>query len=148
MQLNWIDEYVDGLIEHCHSANIFDIYKSLKINISKVGKDNYLLQGNQAMYIRSYLGMEVVFILEDIPYRYEKFVLSHELGHAVLHTELIQAAYNKDLINKGKLEHQADYFALRLLNVDIDELYYEGYTKKQIANDLFVNERSLEYFCK
>lgn len=145
MDLKWIDEYVDGLIEHCYSTDVYEIYDTLNIQISNINKDNYLLQGNQAMYIRNYLGLEVVFIRDDISYSYEKFILSHELGHALLHTELVQAAYNKNLVNKGKLEKQADYFAIKLLDINLDSISYEGFTIEQIAKDLCVSEKSLEY---
>ncbi|WP_158220123.1 ImmA/IrrE family metallo-endopeptidase [Tissierella sp. P1] len=77
------------------------------------------MQGNDALYIRSYFGLEVVFIRDDLPYKYEKFILAHELGHAILNAEVNKAAYNSKLINKSKLEKQSDYFALRLLDISI-----------------------------
>lgn len=143
MSLSWIDEYVDGVIHNCYSRDIFEIYSTLNINIKRIDKDDYLLQGNEALYIRSYFGLEVVFIRDDLPYRFEKFILGHELGHALLHTEISKATYNSKLINKGKLEKQADYFAIKLLNVNIDEIYYEGFTIEQIAKELCITEESL-----
>ncbi|MCQ4921512.1 ImmA/IrrE family metallo-endopeptidase [Tissierella carlieri] len=141
--LSWIDEYVHGVIDHCYSRDIFDIYNTLNINIKRVDKDDPLLQGNDALYIRSYFGLEVVFIRDDLPYKYEKFVLAHELGHAILHAEVNKAAYNSRLINKGKLEKQSDYFALRLLDISIHRDFYEGHTIEQIAHELYVTEDSL-----
>lgn len=145
MSLSWIDEYVDGIIEYCNSRDIFEILSSLGISIYRVCCNDSVLQGNDAMYIRSYFNIEVVFIRDDLPYQYEKFVLSHELGHALLHTEIAAAAYNNKLINKGKLERQADYFALRLLDITIDKDYYEGFTLEQIAHELCVTEECLAY---
>ena len=55
-----------------------------------------------------------------------------------MHTEIAAAAFNNKLINKGKLERQADYFALRLLDITIDKDYYEGFTIEQIAQELCV----------
>lgn len=72
-------------------------------------------------------------------------MLAHELGHAILHTEIATAAYNNKLLNKGKLEKQADYFALKLLDISIDKDYFEGYTLEQIAKALYVTEASLNY---
>ncbi|MEY8415339.1 ImmA/IrrE family metallo-endopeptidase [Tissierella praeacuta] len=143
MNLTWIDEYVSAVIDYCYSRDIFEIYSTLNINIKRIDKDDYLLQGNEALYIRSYFGLEVVFIRDDLPYRFEKFILGHELGHALLHTEISKATYNSKLINKGKLEKQADYFAIKLLNVNIDEIYYEGFTIEQIAKELCITEESL-----
>lgn len=143
--LSWIDEYVDGVIDYCYSTDIFEIYNILNINIKRVNKDDYLLQGNEAIYIRNYFGIEIVFIRDDLPYKYEKFILSHELGHALLHTEMAQAAYNSKLLNKGKFEKQADYFALKLLDIAIDKVYYEDFTTDQLARDFYVTEESLKY---
>lgn len=145
MSLSWIDEYVSGVIDYCNSRDIFEIYNTLDINIKKIDKDDLILQGDEALYIRNYSGVEIVFIRDDLPYKYEKFVLSHELGHAILHTEIAQAAYNKKLTNKGKLEKQATYFALRLLDIRLDNVYHYELTKKQIAQGLFVTEDSLNY---
>ncbi|NBI07943.1 ImmA/IrrE family metallo-endopeptidase [Senegalia massiliensis] len=92
------------------------------------------------MYQRNYFDEEIVFARDDLEYQYEKLILAHELVHALLHTKTYQAAYNKDLINKGKLEKQADYFALRLLQIEIDSI---GSTIEQIASSLYVTEESL-----
>lgn len=145
MNLAWIDEYVFGVIDYCHSNDIFEIYKTLDININRLDKDDYLLQGYEALYVRNYFGIEVVFIRDDLPYLYEKFILAHELGHAILHIEMIQATFKKSLTNKGKLEKQADYFACNLLNIKLDDVYHYQLSKSQIAKDLGVSEGSLEY---
>lgn len=142
---SWIDDYVDGTIDLCFSNDVYEIYKFLNINIIKLDKEDTLLCRYEAVYIRNYFGIEVVFIRDDLPHKYEKFVLAHELGHAILHVEATQAAYNGNLINKGKLEKQADYFAIKLLDIAIDRVYYEGYTCEQIAKDLCVADDSLNY---
>lgn len=145
MGLSWINEYVDGVIEHCYSKDIYEIYNTLEIGIIRTDKKDFILQGNEALYIRNYLGSEVVFIRDNLPYKYEKFVLSHELGHALLHVETLAAAYNNQLINRGKLERQADYFALKLLNISIEKDCYEGLSFNQLARELYVTESSLQY---
>ena len=141
----WIEESVEGIVEYCNSDNIYEIYSSLGIDIVRVDKEDCILKGNDALYLRNYLDKEVVFIRDDLPGPYERFALGHELGHAVLNVELVTAAYNMKLINKGKLERQADYFALRLLDIDIDKEMYEGYTFKQLASEFYVTEDSLRY---
>lgn len=145
MNLNWIDKYIDGLIEYAETRDVFEIYNLLDIKISKVDENNPLLLTNEATYIRSYFGDEIVFIREDIPYQYTKFILAHELGHAILHTEIGVAAYHNSFINRSKLEQQADYFAIKLLELHIDRVEYENFTVEQIASSLFVNESSLGY---
>lgn len=144
MNLTWIDKYVDGVIELTCTNDIFEIYKTLDIEIKRVDKDNSMLHGNEAIYIRSYLGLELVFINDSLPFRYEKFILAHELAHALLHIDQAQAAYNNDLIIRSKFELQADYFALKLLDISIDKYYYEGCTFEQVAKSLCVCEAILE----
>ncbi|WP_353096400.1 ImmA/IrrE family metallo-endopeptidase [Tissierella praeacuta] len=143
MDLTWIDEYVNAIIDYCYSRNIFDIYNTLNIDIKRIDKDDHILQNNDALYIRSYFGLEVVFLRDDLPYQFEKFILGHELGHALLHTEVAKAAYNSKLINKGKLERQADYFAIKILDISIDKNIYEDFTIEQIAHEFCVTEKSL-----
>lgn len=142
---SWIDEYVIGAVDLCLSNNIYEIYEFLNISIVKLDKKDTLLCGYEAIYFRNHFGIEVVFIRDDLPYQYEKFILAHELGHALLHTEIAKAAYNKNLINKGKLEKQADYFAIKLLDITIDEFYCGDYTYSQLASELYVTEESLKY---
>lgn len=143
MSLSWIDKYIDGVVDYCDSKDIFDIYNTVNINIKRVDKKDPILQGNDSLYIRNYFGIEIVFIRDDLHHRYEKFILAHELGHAILHTEITTAAYNNKLINKGKLERQADYFALQLLDISVNKDIYEGYTLEQIAQELYVKEECL-----
>lgn len=142
---SWIDEYVNGVVDLYSSDDVYEIYSILGINIIRLDKANELLQECEAVYIRNYFDVEVVFIRDDLPYKYEKFILAHELGHALLHTELSKATYNRNLINKGKLERQANYFALRLLDITIDKVCYEDYTYGQLASELCVTEDSLKY---
>lgn len=143
MCLSWIDECIAEIIKRSNSNDILDIYSTFNINIIKANKNNLILKGNEALYIRNYFDTEVVFIRDDLQYQYEKFILAHELGHALLHTEIYVAAFNKDLLNKSKLERQANYFALKLLNIELDSTEYEGYTIEQIAQALCVSQKSL-----
>lgn len=143
MNIPWVDDIIAGLVELYKTRNIHDLYQQLDIRVIKLNKDNVLLKKGEAMYQRNYFDEEIVFVRDDLEYQYEKFILAHELGHALLHTKTYQAAYNKDLINKGKLEKQADYFALRLLQIEIDSIDYEGFTIEQIASSLYVTQESL-----
>lgn len=142
--MKWIDTYIDGLIELCNSSDIYEIYNNFSININKLDKDSFILQGNDSVYIRDYFENELVFIRNDLSYKYTKFILAHELGHAMLHTEVNEAAYNSNLINKGKLEKQADYFALKLLNIKLDPIEFMDLSIEQIASSLELPSKCLE----
>lgn len=116
----WIDECVFGLTEYYRTNNIYELYINLDIDIVRLPKENIILRDKEAVYYRDYQGREAVYIREGLEDQYEKFVLSHELGHALLHTDILQAAYSKSFINKGKLEKEAHYFAVKLLDISID----------------------------
>ena len=131
----WIDKYVLGIFELCESKDIYEICDYLGIIIKKIDKSNKLLRGNNALYFRNYFGSEIIFIRNDLSYNFEKFILAHELGHAIMHIDFQTAAFN-NLINEGKLEKQANYFAFKLLNINIDKNDFEQLTVEQISNYL------------
>ncbi|NFC87477.1 ImmA/IrrE family metallo-endopeptidase [Clostridium botulinum] len=138
MYLNWLDNILEGLKDTYDANNIYELYDYLEIKIIKLEPSNILLRGNESLYNRNYFGNEIVLIRNDLDLEYEKFILAHELGHALLHTETYKAAFNKDLINCGKLEKQANYFAFKLLSLDIDPIQFEGFTIEQIASSLYL----------
>ena len=134
--LEWIDSYILGLIDLYDTCNIYELFDYLNIKIKKLDKDNVLLQHNEAFYNRFSSSGEIIFIRDDLPANYEKFILAHELAHAIIHVSLFEAAFNIELINNGKLELQANYFAFKLTNIFFDETELQGMTIEQIANCL------------
>lgn len=135
---SWIDDIILGLNDLNDANNIYELYKELNISIRKLESSNVLLQGNEAFYTRSFYGEEIVFIKNNLCETHEKFILAHELGHALLHPMIYEAAFNKNLINMGKLEKQANYFAFKLLNIELNPIELEGFTINQIASCLEV----------
>ncbi|HDK7158965.1 TPA: ImmA/IrrE family metallo-endopeptidase [Clostridium botulinum] len=138
MYLNWMNNILEGLKDTYATNNIYDLYDYLEIKIIKLEPSNILLRGNESLYNRNYFGNEIVLIRNDLILEYEKFILAHELGHALLHTETYKAAFNKNLINCGKLEKQANYFAFKLLALDLDPIAFDGFTIEQIASSLYL----------
>ena len=136
--MDWIDNIIVGLTETYNTDNIYELYDFLEIQIIRLDAKNILLQGNDGFYQRNYFNQEMVSICGSLDYQYEKFVLAHELGHAILHTETSTAAFNIKLINSGKIEKQATYFALKLLNIQLDPIELDGLNIKQIANLLHI----------
>lgn len=140
----WIDEIIDGLVEEVGSNNIDDIINYLGIKIIKDDKNNILLKNSDAFYIRSDQGIETILIRDDLPDVFERYVIAHEIGHAILHVDIADAAYNKFTI-KNKLEKEADYFAVKLLDIKLDKTELEGLTKDQIAGLLQIKVDSLDF---
>ena len=138
--MKWIDDIVTGLIDSVGSNNLDDILSELKIHKFIVSPDNSLLQGNQAVYQR--IGdFECIYISDDVLNK--DFVIAHEIGHAILHVDEMMMFYNP-LLNKGKLEREADYFASKLLysNLEIEDGIE---TYKQLADKLGIKEDFIKY---
>lgn len=141
--MKWIDEILTGLVESVGSRNVFDVLSELNIYTFAVEPNNILLQGNQAIYNR--IGtFECIYYSNDISNK--EYVLAHEVGHAVLHTEESEMFYNP-LLNKGKLEKEADYFATKLLYSDL-EIEDGIETYKQLADKLGIKEDNIKYIIK
>lgn len=141
----WIDEIIEGLLEEVGSNDINDILDYLGIVTIKDNSKNVLLSNSDAFYIRNIDGVETILIRDNLPAIFEKYVLAHELGHAILHVDIMDAAYSKFTI-KNKLEKEADYFAIRILNITLDKTELEGLTKQQIAGLLQIKVDSLDFF--
>lgn len=139
--MKWIDEILTGMVESVGSNNVYEILDHLNIYHFQVDQDSELLQGNQAIYNR--IGdFECIYYSDDITNK--EYVLAHELGHAILHIEESQMFYNP-LLNKGKLEKEANYFAVKLLysNLEIEDGIE---TYQQLADYLGIKEDNIKYF--
>lgn len=128
--MRWIDEIVHGLLDTFNTNNPYELCRHLKIKIIKVDSTNGMLLGKDSMYYRNYYGQEIIFIRNDLFGYDEVFILRHELGHAILHAEI----YNSFFISVGKLDKQANYFALVLTGVNFNEIEMSGMTLKEIAS--------------
>lgn len=76
-----------------------------------------------------------------------KYILAHELGHAILHTNLSIMLFieNKNLI-KNRYENEADKFAAELLLLDknIDKVAFSEMNIEQIAKTLYIPEKLIK----
>jgi len=140
--MNWIDNIILGLIDMYETDSPYELCDLLGIEIIKVEPTNIMVKEDPSLYIRNYFGREVIFIRNDISNHYEEFYLNHELGHAVLHPD-IQNSLNGNLINRDKLEKQANYFAFKLSNLHFDEIDLYEMSLEQIASCLEVPESAL-----
>ncbi|EAH0733595.1 ImmA/IrrE family metallo-endopeptidase [Listeria monocytogenes] len=73
-----------------------------------------------------------IFYNSNLPEHQIKYVVAHELGHAVLHTR-VNATFTKSIhwANLSKIELEAHQFAVNLLLSDIDIENFN--TKKEIC---------------
>lgn len=137
-----INEIVTGLIERACSRNLDDILSELEIRLYRVDSTRPILQGDYAMYIQSDRA-DRIYLSRDCPEEEKPFILAHEIGHAVLHSDSVR---KYGIPKRGdKEEEEADYFALRLLGTDWDVTEVEGYSSEEIAKMFGVSERSVRY---
>lgn len=92
--------------------------------------------GNVNGYFMELCGIKQIAINTNLDECREKYVLAHEIGHNVLHAGLNEmfVRYNTNL-STGKIERQADKFAMYLLVSDemIAEVRARGYTIEQAS---------------
>ena len=91
----------------------------------------------KAWGIYAYLRKTRTIFINSILNEHERrFVLAHEIGHAVLHTKSSCFFNNTSSLYKLKKEYEANIFASEFL-IDLkhtDTLYLEGYSIGQLAS--------------
>lgn len=128
--MRWIEDIVDGILDVYGTNNPYQLCRYLGIKIERVHYANLMLAGKDSIYYQNYFNNEFIFIRDDLYGYDEEFILRHELGHAILHNEII----NSPFTNIGKLDMQANYFALALTGIRFDEIKMNGMTLEQIAS--------------
>ena len=140
MRKQEIDLIVAGLIECAGSRNLPDVLSELNIVIKRVPENRPILHGENARYV-NINSKGTIYLSASCPEEEERYIIAHEIGHAVLHDVEI-AHYG--LQKRGmKEEEEADYFAVKLLDIKAEPL--EGYTVKDYASLFGVKEEAVEY---
>lgn len=147
MNMTWIDDIILGLRDTYNTTDPYDLCDLLKIFVKKVDSDYPILYKEPAIYIRNFYGKEAIFLRNDLNITYERFYLSHELGHAILHP-YIKNSLNANVINIDKLEKQANYFAFKLIEIKFNEVDMHQMTVEQIASCLEVPGDALKQLVK
>lgn len=113
MTIEWIDSHVHKLKEEHSTDDPEELFRRMDVRICRIDPSSPLFVQCDAICVNSDRGRCAIFIRNDLSPAREKFVLSHELGHVSLHKPILRI-WNNGLVNKGKYENQADYFACRL----------------------------------
>lgn len=142
MKKEWINNIIDGIVFEVGSNDVYDILNYLNIRIIRDNeKQNVLLKKCDGLYIRKFLDKEIIIIKDNLDN--EKFVLAHELGHALLHVDYDFFTLNPLSLNSKK-EKQADYFATKLLYSNL-EMEDGIETTGQLASLLGIKEDNIKY---
>ncbi|MGV3026088.1 ImmA/IrrE family metallo-endopeptidase [Clostridium thermobutyricum] len=132
-----IKNSVNSLIKKYKTSDPLELCEALNIHIIK----SYLGQEIKGLFQRTPNGFNIIHLNTNLSYEESKYILAHELGHAILHTNLSITLFieNKHLI-KNKFEREADKFAAELLIPDklIQNAEYSELNLEQICKSLCI----------
>ncbi|KPU45805.1 metallopeptidase ImmA [Oxobacter pfennigii] len=139
-----IDDIIVGLLETYNTNNPFELcdFLDIKIISSNLGSD---IKG---FFQRTEEGYEIIHINSTLDYNESKYICAHELGHAILHTDLsISFFIENSLQIKNKFEIQADIFAAELLisNEQVDLISITDMTMDQLSSYFRVPADLIKY---
>ena len=121
---------VNGLLEKYRTADPFELCDNLNIKILR----NYLGPEIKGFFQRTPNNYEILHLNTELIPEEEKYICAHELGHAILHTDLsLQFFIENRLQVKNRYEIQADKFAAGLLLNDIDLSIIKDTTIEQLS---------------
>ena len=108
-----------------------------------------IVQKNNLGAIRGYYfkkyRIKQIILHNDLSESDERFVLAHEIGHAVLHEDVnTPFLMGNTLFSKNKFEREANLFAIELLVPDETIIENPDLTLEQLARMTGYQERLLE----
>lgn len=138
-----IKHIVEGLSDLYKTKDPFKLCGCLNIKIIK----SYLGSEIKGFFQETPNGFEIIHLNTNLTEEEEKYICAHELGHALLHTDIsLQFFIDNKLQIKNKYEIQADKFAAELLIENaLDKTEYTGLNIEQISSKLCVPVKLLKY---
>lgn len=142
--MNYIKDIVVGLFETYGTLDAFELCSCLGIKIIKsdLGSD---IKG---FFQRTPSGFEIIHINSEIDENEMKYICAHELGHALLHTDLSVSFFIENTLQvKNSFEIQADKFAAEILlkDLDLENHLYEEMSADQLSSLLCVPKKLIKY---
>lgn len=134
-----IKHIVDYYVKKCDSRNPFDIadYLNIQIQIGQLGTPCGCY-----MFLKNH---RCIFLNENLSENEMNLVMSHELGHAIMHRKLnCYFIRNKTLLLDSKIEIEANTFAVNLLIPDEIIMENMNYTTEQLSRLLGYNQKLIE----
>ncbi|EEA84929.1 ImmA/IrrE family metallo-endopeptidase [Peptacetobacter hiranonis] len=136
-----VKEYVSIIKKKANTDDVFELVDYFNINVIETDLGSSTL--GMYRYIKR---NKFIFLNNDLEHYQKKFVLAHELGHAILHSDLnCFFLEKKTLYLKNKFEIEANKFAVELLVSDDDLKELEGYTIEQMSAILNIPSDLLKY---
>ncbi len=108
--MNLIDEKISMVVKKCSTKNPYEIAKHCKIIV------RHLPLGKVLGFYMYDSRVQIITLNNSMDSHLEKFVMAHELGHAILHKNKNSPfLFKNTLFSKEETELQANYFAVKLL---------------------------------
>ncbi|MGO5065560.1 MULTISPECIES: ImmA/IrrE family metallo-endopeptidase [unclassified Clostridium] len=138
-----IKHIVEGLNDLYETKNPFELCECLNIKIMRSNLGSEI----KGFFQKSPNGFEIIHLNTNLTREEEKYICAHELGHALLHTDMsLQFFIDNKLQIKNKYEIQADKFAAELLIENtLDKTECAGLNIEQIYSKLCVPVKLLKY---
>ncbi|WOO35979.1 ImmA/IrrE family metallo-endopeptidase [Anaerocolumna sp. AGMB13020] len=137
--MNDIKKLVEGIKSKHKTDSPYELADLLGIDIHRCE-----LGQIHGYYYKAYR-VKQIYLNCDLSRIEEKFVLSHELGHSVLHpnanTPFLKA---NTYLSVEKMEIEANRFAMHLLLSDNDLLEYQEYSVAQLSKIFGYHERFIQ----
>ena len=125
-----IIDIVNGLVETYETTDPFELCNNLNIKIMH----NNLGREIKGFFQRTPNNYEILHLNTELMPEEEKYICAHELGHAILHTDLSLRFFVENRLQvKNRYEIQADKFAAGLLLNDIDLSIIKDTTIEQLS---------------
>jgi hypothetical protein len=129
---------VKNLIEKYNTKNPYTLCKKMNIDV------RFRDLGEIIGYFKKVLGNKYIVINENLDEYSRKVVLTHELGHATMHSSKKVLMMKESFYRYSpELEDEANEFSVELLSYDTEEVSYD--TVKNSDLGLEVMERMKKY---
>ncbi len=138
-----IKDIASGLFETYGTFNPFELCLYLDIKVIKSNLGNEI----KGFFQRTPEGYEIIHINSEIDEHEIKYICAHELGHAILHTDMSLGFFIENRMQiKNRYEIQADKFAAELLiDADIIDQLNTDLNIEQLSSILCVPEKLIKY---
>lgn len=128
-----MDKIINNLVSEHHTRNPYTIASQLGIIVLE--EELGTING----YYNEVMDYKFIHVNTNLPEHHKRFVVAHELGHALLHPNFNQFFLkNHTLLNIDKYEKEANIFAVQLI---CDENVKELETISEISRFYGLNEK-------